>query len=85
MCRPVRKAAYGDGDNSDPLLDCGGTVGFTGSFVYLGPRIHYGMSGHHGAGARIKKASQAFCAFRRKTFALRGGDMYEETPTTENK
>jgi hypothetical protein len=31
----ARNEMYGDGDTSDPMLDCGGTVSFTESFVYL--------------------------------------------------
>ncbi len=31
---------YSAGDTSDLLLDCGGTVSFTESFVYLGSLLH---------------------------------------------
>ena len=62
------KAAYGDGDTSDLVLDCGGTVGFTESFVYLGSLLHCDLSDHHDVEARIKKASQAFGAFRSKIY-----------------
>ena len=57
MYCPARKAAYGDGGTSDLVLDCGGTVSFAEPFVYLGSLLHYGMSGHQGVRARIKKAT----------------------------
>ena len=68
MYCPARKAAYGDGDTSGLVLDCGGTVSFTESFVYLGSLLHYDLSDHHGVEARIKKASQAFGAMRSKIY-----------------
>jgi hypothetical protein len=68
MYCPARTAAYGDGDTSDLVLDCGGTIGFTESFVYLGSLLHCDLSDHHDVEARIKKASQAFGALRSKIF-----------------
>ena len=58
-------------DTSDLLLDCGGTVSFTESFVYLGSLLHYDLSDHHDVEARLKKASQAFGALRSKIFSSR--------------
>ena len=46
------------------VLDCGGTVSFTESFVYLGSLLHRDLSDHHDVDARIKKASKAFGALR---------------------
>jgi hypothetical protein len=71
MYCPVRVSAYGDGDTSDLLLDCGGTVSFTQSFVYLGSLLHCGLSDHHGVDARIKKATQSFGALRDRVFSSR--------------
>jgi exonuclease III len=68
MYCPARTAAYGDGDTSDLVLDCGGTIGFAESFVYLGSLLHCDLSDHHDVEARIKKASQAFGALRSKIF-----------------
>ena len=65
---PARTATYGDGDTSDLVLDCGGTVSFTESFVYLGSLLHYDLSDHHDVEARIKTASKAFGAMRSKIF-----------------
>ena len=36
MESPALDEEYGAGDTSDLVLDCGGTVSFTQSFVYLG-------------------------------------------------
>ena len=41
MFCPARTDAYSAGDTSDLLLDCGGTVSFTKSFVYLGSLLHW--------------------------------------------
>ena len=71
MYCPVRVSAYGDGDTSDLLLDCGGTVSFTQSFVYLGSLLHCDLSDHHGVDARIKKAAEAFGALRDRVFSSR--------------
>jgi len=65
---PARTDAYGDGGTSDLALDCGGTVGFTEPLVYLGSLLHYDLSDHHDAEARIKKAPQALGAMRSKIF-----------------
>ena len=62
---------YSAGDTSDLLLDCGGTVSFTESFVYFGSLLHYDLSDHHDVEARLKKASQAFGALRSKIFSSR--------------
>ena len=59
------------GDTSDMLLDCGGTVSFTQSFVYLGSLLHSDLSDHHDVETRLKKASQAFGALRSKIFSSR--------------
>ncbi len=40
---------YSVGETSDLLLDCGGTVSFTESFVYLGTLLHYDLPDHHSA------------------------------------
>ena len=56
MFCPVRKDAYSAGDTSDLLLDCGGTVSFTESFVYLGSLLHFDLSDYHGVKAWLKKA-----------------------------
>ncbi len=53
------------------LLDCGGTVSFTESFVYLGSLLHYDLSDHHDVEPRLKKAPQAFGALRSKIFSSR--------------
>ena len=60
MARPARSDTYSSGDTSDLLLDCGGTVGFTEWFVYLGSLLHYDLSDHHDVEARLKRAPQAF-------------------------
>ena len=61
---------YGDGDTSDLVLDCGGTVSFTESFVYLGSLLHYDLSDHHDVEARIKKASRAIGAMRSRIYGF---------------
>jgi hypothetical protein len=71
MFCPARTDTYSAGDTSDLLLDCGGTVSFTESFVYLGSLLHYDLSDHHDVEARLKKASQAFGALRSKIFSSR--------------
>ena len=71
MFCPARTDSYSAGDTSDLLLECGGTVSFTESFVYLGSLLHYDLSDHHDVDARIKKASQAFGALRSKIFSSR--------------
>ena len=50
------------------MLDCGGTISFTETFVYLGSLLHRDLSDIHDAEARIMKASQAFGALRTKIF-----------------
>ena len=70
MYCPARNEDYGDGDTSDLVLDCGGTVSFTEKFVYLGSLLHRDLTDKHGVDARIKKAPQAFGALRDKTSAL---------------
>jgi hypothetical protein len=42
------------------VLDCGKTISFTKSFVYLGSLLHCGLSDDHDIDARIKRASKAF-------------------------
>ena len=64
MYCPARDTPYEDGDTSDLVLDCGGTVSFTKSFVYLGSLLHCDLSDDHDVDARIKKASKAFGALR---------------------
>ena len=71
MFCPARTDTYSAGDTSDLVLDCGGTVSFTESFVYLGSLLHYDLSDHHDVEARLKKASQAFGALRSKIFSSR--------------
>ena len=66
MYCPARTATYGDGNTSDLVLDCGVTVSFTEPFIYLGSPLHYDLSDHHDAEARVKKASKAFGAMRSK-------------------
>jgi len=68
MYCPARTVTYGDGDTSDLVLDCGGTVSFTESFVYIGSLLQYDLSDHHDVEARIKKASKAFGAMRSKIY-----------------
>jgi len=50
----TRGTNYEGGDTSDLVLDCGGTIGFTTSFVYLGSLLHYDLSDDHDVDARIK-------------------------------
>ena len=69
MYCPARNEEYSDGDTSDLVLDCGGTVSFTESFVYLGSLLHRDLSDHHDVEARIKKASKAFGALRDRLFS----------------
>ena len=71
MYYPARVSAYDDGDTSDMVLDCGGTVSSTQSFDYLGSLLHCGLSDHHDVDARIKKAAQAFGALRNRVFSSR--------------
>jgi len=59
---PAQDEEYEAGDTSDLLLDCGGTVSFTQSSIYLGSLPHRDLSDHHDVDARIKKASKAFGA-----------------------
>jgi hypothetical protein len=54
---------------ADLVLDCGGTVSFTKSFVYLGSLLHCDLSDDHDVDARIKKASKAFGALRNCFFS----------------
>jgi hypothetical protein len=44
MYCPARATPYEDGDTSDLVLDCDGTVSFTKSFVYLGSLLHCDLS-----------------------------------------
>jgi len=67
----ARDEEYEAGDTSDLVLDCGGTVSFTQSFVYLGSLLHRDLSDHHDVDARIKKASKAFGALRDHFFSTR--------------
>jgi hypothetical protein len=71
MFCPARYAAYDDGDTSDLVLDCGGTIGFTKFFVYLGSTLASDLSDHHDVNARLKKASKAFGALRDRVFSSR--------------
>jgi hypothetical protein len=66
---PARVSAYGDGDTSDMVLDCGGTVSFTQSFVYLDSLLRCDLSSRRGVGAHIKKAAHAFGALRGRVFS----------------
>jgi len=68
MYCPARDEEYGAGDTSDLVLDCGGTISFTQSFVYLGSLLHRDSSDHHDVDARIKKA---FGALRDHFFSTR--------------
>ena len=70
MYCPARDEEYEAGDTSDLVLDCGGTVSLTQSFVYLGSLLHRDLD-HHDADARIKKASKAFGALRDHFFSTR--------------
>jgi hypothetical protein len=69
MFCPARGARYEDGDTSDLVLNCGGTVSFTKTFVYLGSLLHNDLTDHHDVEARIKKASKAFGALRDRIFS----------------
>ena len=71
MFCPARTDTYSAGDTSDLLLDCGGTVSFTESFVYLGSLLHYDLSDHHDVEARLKKAPQAFGTLRTQILSSR--------------
>lgn len=68
MYCPARDEDYNDGDTSDLVLACGGTVSFTQSFVYLGSLLHRDLSDHHDVERRIKKASAAFGVLRDRFF-----------------
>ena len=50
MYCPARNEDYGDGNTSDLVLDCGGTVSFTEKFVYLGSLLHRDLTDKHGVG-----------------------------------
>jgi hypothetical protein len=69
MYCPARGDAYRDGDTSDLVLSCGGTISFTESFVYLGSLLHRDLTDHHDVDARIKKAAKAFGALRDRVFS----------------
>jgi hypothetical protein len=69
MYCPVQVNAHDDGDISDLVLDCGSTVSFTQSFVYLDSLLHYDLPDHHDVDTRIKKAAQVFGALRDRIFA----------------
>jgi len=71
MYCPARDGEYEAGDTSDLVLDCGGMVGFTLPFVYLGSLLHRDLSENHDVDARIKKASKAFGALRDHFFSTR--------------
>jgi len=43
MYCPARVSAYGDGDSSDMVLNCGNTVSFTLPFAYLGSLLHFDL------------------------------------------
>jgi len=72
MFSPARDGEYGDGSTSDLVLDCGGTVSFAQSFVYLGSLLHSDLAGYHDVGARLKTATMAFGALRDRVFSSRG-------------
>ena len=44
MSCPAKTDPNSAGDISDLLLDCGGTVSITESFVYLDSLLHYDLS-----------------------------------------
>ena len=68
----ARNYEYEAGGTSDLVLDIGGTVSFTQSFVYLvGSLLHRDLSDHHDVDARIKKASKGFGALRDRIFSTR--------------
>jgi hypothetical protein len=69
MYCPARDTPYENGDTSDLVLGCGGTVSFTKSFVYLGSLLHCDLSDDHDVDARIKKAFKAFGALRNCFFS----------------
>jgi len=71
MYCPARNNEYEAGETSDLVLDCGGTVSFTQSFVYLWSLLHRDLSDHHDVDARIKKASKAFGTLRDRVFSTR--------------
>ena len=71
MFCPARTDAQSAGETLDLLHDCGGTVSFKESFVYLGSLLHFDLSDHHDVEARLKKASQAYGALRSKIFSSR--------------
>ena len=71
MYCPARDEEYEAGDTSGLVLDCGRTVSFTQSFVYLGSLLHRDLSDHHDVDARINKASKAFGALRGHFFSTR--------------
>jgi hypothetical protein len=73
---PARVSAYCDGDTPDIVLDCGGTVSFTQSFVYLGSLLHYSLMDHHDVDARIKKAIRACGAHRDRVPERLKGKVY---------
>ncbi len=60
MFCPARGAPYEDGDTSDLVLNCGGTVSFTKTFVYLGSLLHNDLTDHHDVEARIKKVPRRY-------------------------
>lgn len=69
MYCPARNEEYGNGDTSDLVLNCGGRISFTESFVYLGSLLHRDLSDHHDVEARLKKAAKAFGALRDRVFS----------------
>ena len=68
MYCPARDEEYTNGESTDLVLDCGGTVSFTASFVYLSSLPHHDLSNHHDNEARINKAFKAFDALRDRFF-----------------
>ena len=78
---PARTATYGDGDTSDLVLNCGGTVSFTESYVYLGSLLYYDqcLTDHHDVEARITRVLRVRSVSREDTLlkAL-GGNAVDE-------
>jgi len=54
MYCPARNDEYEAGDTSGLVLDYGGTVSFTQSFVYLRSLLLRDLSDHHDVDARIR-------------------------------
>ena len=71
---PARTATYGDGDTSDLVLNCGGTVSFTESYVYLGSLLYYDqcLTDHHDVEARITRVLRVRSVSREEVGASAG-------------